>query len=293
MSKIVALFLSVYLLIECSSCERADEPITPLPIPPSGISYLVTGEVVDLSFSSATLTGSVNPNGLRTWYYFEYDTTDLYRLKTPETFVSGSSLLGVKATIFDLSPATIYHYRLAANSDNGRSSGAAKTFKTVEAPPPKTFIYPCAIGNTWTYQYDGTYRTSNPVTGVHTWKVIEHEASGGWRLMDIRQDTTTYGEYPPFFTTDTVYFTLLTIHDTIIVKFPEWNGAFAPTIRIPVSFTSYTDTLTFSHSVMHSFLLYETPVYCSRIGLVRYDSEVGSMSDHNKSNLRLLTYNLR
>lgn len=78
---------------------------------------------------SATVNGSVNPNGLATSYYFEYGTTANYGQQTPpQAAGSGTGAVSVAATLSGLSANTTYHYRLVAvGPDSAFSLGADKT----------------------------------------------------------------------------------------------------------------------------------------------------------------------
>ena len=101
---------------------------TPPPPPPPSV---ITGSATAITGSSATLTGTVNPNGQATTYYFDYGKTTTYGSRTPETSAgSGSAAVSVTATLASLSRRTVYHYRLVATNASGTAVGAVATFKT-------------------------------------------------------------------------------------------------------------------------------------------------------------------
>jgi hypothetical protein len=101
------------------------------PLPPPTAS---TGSAFPTS-SGAALTGSVNPNGNATSYWFEYGTTDSYGTQTsPTSAGSGSAAVAVEAQLTELSPATTYHYRLVAQNSGGTSFGADREFTTASLP---------------------------------------------------------------------------------------------------------------------------------------------------------------
>jgi hypothetical protein len=82
--------------------------------------------------ASATLNGTVNPNGVFTNYYFEYGTTVAYGSKTSALNIgSGSSVVKVSKFIFGLSENVKYHFRVVATSADGTSFGADKTFEYI------------------------------------------------------------------------------------------------------------------------------------------------------------------
>lgn len=95
----------------------------------------VTGAANDLAPDSATVGGTVNPNGVETSIYFEYGPTSTYGTQTPAQVVGeGTSGQAVSAGLAGLAGATTYHYRLVATSAAGTTTGADATFRT-PAPP--------------------------------------------------------------------------------------------------------------------------------------------------------------
>jgi hypothetical protein len=85
--------------------------------------------------SSATVSGTVNPNGTATTYFFQYGTTSLYGSNSTETPAgNGRKRVAVNAAIAGLAPATKYHYRLIAKNRKGISMGADRTFTTKRQP---------------------------------------------------------------------------------------------------------------------------------------------------------------
>ena len=89
----------------------------------SGASYITS--------SSATLNGTVNPNGLTTTVHFEYGTTTNYGSTTPSHSYSGTTTKSVSANITGLSPNTTYHFRLVATNSGGTRHGSDRTFSTL------------------------------------------------------------------------------------------------------------------------------------------------------------------
>jgi hypothetical protein len=90
-----------------------------------------TGTAQGIGVAGATLTGSVDPRGRSTKWWFEYGTTSQYGTKTAaKNTGSGSGAAAVSATVSGLTAATVYHYRLVASSDAGTTAGADQTFST-------------------------------------------------------------------------------------------------------------------------------------------------------------------
>ncbi|MDQ6750050.1 MAG: N-acetylmuramoyl-L-alanine amidase [Actinomycetota bacterium] len=101
---------------------------TPPPPPPPTV---VTGSATAITTSSATLAGTVNPNGQATSYHFDYGTTATYGRQTPPVAAGSASTAGsVSATLSGLARKTGYHYRLVASSANSTAVGADATFTT-------------------------------------------------------------------------------------------------------------------------------------------------------------------
>jgi hypothetical protein len=95
----------------------------------------VTGNVSNLSTTSARLNGSVDPNGESTGWYFEFGTTTSYGTKTAtQNAGSGQNPNNVNSNVSGLAVATMFHYRLVAMNASGTTLGADHTFIT-EGPP--------------------------------------------------------------------------------------------------------------------------------------------------------------
>src|SRR5207237_9024105 len=98
-----------------------------------------TGAAGSVTPTSATLTGTVNPSGRATTWFFEYGTSTSYGSKTPAKDAgSGTSPLAVSAQVTGLTTGRVYHFRLVATSDAGTSRGSDATFTTAVAPTVTT-----------------------------------------------------------------------------------------------------------------------------------------------------------
>lgn len=99
--------------------------------------------VVDVSATSATLLAQVNPREGATSYRFEYGPSTSYGASAPlpeGEIGAGSSGVKVSAHVQGLSPATVYHYRVVANSPGGTTLGPDLTFTT--QPPGEELALP-------------------------------------------------------------------------------------------------------------------------------------------------------
>ena len=97
----------------------------------------VTGAASGVGEVSATVSGSVNPNGTSTSYHFDYGTSTAYGSSTPtQSAGNGSSDTAVSASLTGLSPATTYHYRLIAQNASGTTTAADAQFTTAPSARP-------------------------------------------------------------------------------------------------------------------------------------------------------------
>jgi phosphodiesterase/alkaline phosphatase D-like protein len=111
------------------------------PPPPTAPSVTTGG--ADVNGASATLSGSVNPNGVATSYYFEFGTSVNYGQQTPPRSAgSGSSAVSVSASLSGLAQNTTFHYRLVAVGPNGAFAiGADRTFTTAGAATTRLGLF--------------------------------------------------------------------------------------------------------------------------------------------------------
>jgi hypothetical protein len=146
-----ALAAGAALALPCGSQAIATPPA---PKPP--LAY--PGYVEQVTASSATLKGSVNPRGSATAYYFQYGPTTAYGSQTPQAPVgSGTQEVKVTQAIAGLLPYTTYHYRVVASSSAGTTDSPDATFTTKKiplsltaaaAPDPVVFGSPLSLSGT-------------------------------------------------------------------------------------------------------------------------------------------------
>jgi hypothetical protein len=78
----------------------------------------------NITGTSATLNGTVNPNTLATDYHFSWGTTTAYGNVTTTTSAgSGSTNAAVSADLTGLTPGSTYHFQLVATNSDGTVSG--------------------------------------------------------------------------------------------------------------------------------------------------------------------------
>jgi hypothetical protein len=161
-----------YRLVATSSdgTTRGRDGIFTTPVPP----VAVTGSATGVTVTSATLGGSVDPNGRATSWYFEYGTSTSYGSKTSaKSAGSSTTVTSVSAALSSLRPGRLYHYRLVARSDAGTGRGADRTFLTAGPPTVVTGsassvthrsarlngnVSPNALATTWYFEYGRSTR---------------------------------------------------------------------------------------------------------------------------------------
>jgi Ca2+-binding RTX toxin-like protein len=100
-----------------------------------------TGEATAVKATTATIGGTVNPEGSTTSYYFEYGPTTAYGTKipvSPKAVGTGFSSVAVSQALTGLAQGTTYHYRLVATNSAGTETGFDQTFLTLKAPKATT-----------------------------------------------------------------------------------------------------------------------------------------------------------
>ncbi len=128
-----------------------------------------TGAAETVSYGTATLTGSIDPHGSNTSYYFQYGLTRGYGAQTAIAD-AGAGLGAVRVTmpIAGLQPLTTYYFRLIAVNGVGASTGAGRAFITLKVPLSLAILAapnPTLFGGTVTVQgtLSGTGNAGVPV----------------------------------------------------------------------------------------------------------------------------------
>jgi hypothetical protein len=94
-----------------------------------------TGNVTNVTQSTATLHGSVKPNRQNTTWHFEIGPTTAYGAATAEQgpIAAGAGTRNVAADVGALAPGTVYHYRVVATNASGSIPGKDRSFTTRSA----------------------------------------------------------------------------------------------------------------------------------------------------------------
>lgn len=195
---------------------RMVEILGPSEVVPAQIDSEFATEVTP---TSASLGGQINPNGADTTYYFQYGTENCTEHANSCITVPGTDLGSEESDqafstyVQGLTPDTTYHYRIVAHNDNGAVEGADHTFTTQAAeskfalpdgreyemvsPPNKdgaeTGGFNTLEGGLEEASEDGgaiAYVESapigeNPPGSVLAAQILAKRSSGGWTSQDI------------------------------------------------------------------------------------------------------------
>ena len=114
------------------------------------ISFTTLGQVpaptnsaaTNITATSATINGTVNPNYLSTIVSFEYGTTTSYGspVTATQSPITGNANTNVSADITALTPGTTYHYRVKAVNSLGTTYSDDITFTTLGQVPTVTTL---------------------------------------------------------------------------------------------------------------------------------------------------------
>jgi phosphodiesterase/alkaline phosphatase D-like protein len=97
---------------------------------PTGAPVVITNAASNVTTSSATLNGSLNPHGLATTVFFQYGTTTNYGSATAMQTHTGNTYRNITANIAGLAPHTTYHFRMVGTNAGGTRMGSDRTFTT-------------------------------------------------------------------------------------------------------------------------------------------------------------------
>lgn len=142
---------------------------------------VTTGTAPNITTKSATVAGTINPDGVQATCSVQYGTTESYgqSASCATNPGAGSSPVAVLANLTGLEPNTTYHYRFTATNANGTTVGVDQTFTTAGPPVVErewssgvgistatinADINPRELGSTYHFEYGLTssYGTSVP-----------------------------------------------------------------------------------------------------------------------------------
>jgi hypothetical protein len=150
-----------------SSLTVSDGTQTPTPTP-TGPPFATTNPATNIASFSATINGSLNPQGLTTTVYFQYGTTTSYGRTTPVQTQTGNTVRNVSANISNLSANTVYHFRIVATNINGTRFGSDRTFRTLSATgPPVVTTNPATLVTGFSARLNGSLDPHGLTTSVY------------------------------------------------------------------------------------------------------------------------------
>ncbi len=121
-----------------------DNPSQPQVQKQPGAPIVITSAANSASNSTATVNGTINPNGAGTAYWYEYGTSAALGNKTlPQSVGAGYTTIAAPIYITGLRANTTYYYRLTAENMYGTVSGVQHTLKT-NSNPPAPVVLPSA-----------------------------------------------------------------------------------------------------------------------------------------------------
>ncbi|MBC8094828.1 MAG: autotransporter-associated beta strand repeat-containing protein [Akkermansiaceae bacterium] len=107
----------------------------------AAIPVVFTLSATNVTTTTATLNGTVNPNGTATSAYFQYGTNASYGNVTLITNLGSSNALqSVSLPLAGLTPGLTYHYRIVATNSAGTNVGSNITFTTLVPVPTVTTL---------------------------------------------------------------------------------------------------------------------------------------------------------
>jgi uncharacterized repeat protein (TIGR01451 family) len=91
-----------------------------------------TGSATSVTPTSATLNGTVNPNGAETEVVFEWGEDDTYgnEVTATQSPLTGVTEQAVNAGLSELTPGRSYHFRVKATNSEGTTYGVDESFNT-------------------------------------------------------------------------------------------------------------------------------------------------------------------
>jgi plastocyanin len=95
---------------------------------PTGPPVVTTRSATNITASSATLNGLLNPHGLTTTVHFQYGTTTSYGRNTPIQTQTGNTYRNISANITGLTAGATYHFRIIATNTAGTRFGGDRSF---------------------------------------------------------------------------------------------------------------------------------------------------------------------
>ena len=160
---------------------------------PSALAPTVTTSPATLiTTTSATLNGSVNPNGSSTTAWFEWGTSSTlstYTQTPNQSIGSGTTSQAISASLSGLIPDTTYYYRVAASNTAGTQRGSILSFTTLSISPTPNFQS----------KQEYLFNTDTGVHALYAWN-LPGGTGIGVKIVDIESGWQVLHEDFPTFT---------------------------------------------------------------------------------------------
>ncbi|MGK0185697.1 MAG: hypothetical protein ACI9R3_001476 [Verrucomicrobiales bacterium] len=150
----------------------------------------LTGVASQISGQTAELIAAVNAHRLQTTVYFEWGISTGYGNRTAEvTLEAEEGNRPVTQDISDLTPATVYHYRVVASNAEGVTHGINRNFRTTTFRRTESFPGVSSSGQAWgdydndgdlDFVYAGSDTSSNKIAALY-----RNEGDGEFALVDM------------------------------------------------------------------------------------------------------------
>ncbi|MFH1230081.1 MAG: hypothetical protein V1709_01150, partial [Planctomycetota bacterium] len=181
-SAILILLVALMLITSCNINIDNDSGSSGPTIPQTPPS-VTTDSATDITVNSATLNGTVNPNGFNTSTTFQWGISTGYGNYTSyQSIGKGNSSIVISATISGLLSETTYYFQLRAININGTSYGSGLSFTTqtpatapvqVTSPNPASGTPNASINTQLSWapasgasSYDVYFGTTSPGTSI-------------------------------------------------------------------------------------------------------------------------------
>lgn len=165
-------------------------------------------QTTDITTTSATFNGIVNPDYISTTISFEYGETTSYgkSIPSPQSPVIGGSSVNISAIISGLLPGTIYHLRVKAENTAGVAYSSDATFTTL-GKLPEALIMSAAniflnsatlngsvnanfLSTTTTFEWGTTSQYGNTITAAQSPVTGNTAVTVSAELSGLTEETT-------------------------------------------------------------------------------------------------------
>lgn len=164
------------------------------------VPFLSSPRATNLTATSATLIGSVQPRGAATAMFFEYGLSTSYGFTTTGINAgSGTNFIGATNLLLNLQAGVSYHYRALASNVFGWATGSDNVFTTV--PPPVLVDSAVVANGQFLIQLSGATNLTYEIqvsTNLLNWSVLGPTTlatNGLHRFLDTAASNAPYRFY--------------------------------------------------------------------------------------------------